>query len=85
MEDLYALKNDDGVRLFSEGEIKNYMQQYHQQLYSKQPLPTYEKEWSNYIENKTQIYQGNRLHESDEYNQPIQLNKCEESLKFTTK
>ena len=29
VEDLYALTNDDKVRLFSEGEIKNYMQQYH--------------------------------------------------------
>ena len=61
------------------------MQQYYQQLYSKQSLATYETEWCNYIENKTQIYQGNRIHESDEYNQPIQLNKSEERLRFTTK
>ena len=60
------------------------MQQYYQQLYSKQFLATYETEWCNYIENKTQIYQRNRIHENDEYNQPIQLNKSEESLRFTT-
>ena len=28
IEDLYASKNDDGVRLFSEGEFKNYTHQY---------------------------------------------------------
>ena len=80
VEDLYALKNDDRLRLFSEGEIKNYAQQYYQQLYLKQSLPTYEKEWSNYIEHKTQIYQENRLHESYEYNQPIQLNEVKRAL-----
>ena len=58
-EDLYSLKNDDGVRLFSESEIKNCTHQYYKQL------------WSNYIENKTDIYQENRLNESDEYHQKI--------------
>ena len=70
---LYALKNDDGIRISSEDEIKSYTRQYHKQLYSKHSLPTYEKEWSNYIENKIHIYQENRLHESDECNQPIHL------------
>ena len=41
VEHLQALKNDDGVRLFSEVEIKNYTHQYYQQLYLKQSLPTY--------------------------------------------
>ena len=59
VEDLDALKNDDGVRLFSEDEIKNYAHQYYKQLYSKHSLPAYEKEWSNYIENKIHIYQEN--------------------------
>ena len=49
VEDLYALKNDDGVRLFSEDEIKSYTHQYYKQLYSKHSLPTYEKELLNYI------------------------------------
>ena len=80
VEDLYALKNDHGVRLFSEDEIKNYTHQYNRQLYSKQSLPTYEKEWSNYIENKIHIYQENRLHESNEYNQPIHLNEVKRAL-----
>ena len=80
VEDLYALKNDDGVRLFSEDEIKNYTHQYNKQLYSKQSLPTYEKEWSNYIENKIHIYQENRLHENDRYNQPIHLNEVKRAL-----
>ena len=60
VEDLYTLKNDDGVRLLSKEKIKNYTHQYYKQLYSKHSLPTYEKEWSNYIENKTHIYQENR-------------------------
>ena len=34
-EDLYALKNDDGVWLFSEDEIKNYTHKNYKQLYSK--------------------------------------------------
>ena len=79
VEDLYALKNDDGVRLFSEDEIKSYTHQYYKQLYSKHSLPTYEK-WSNYIENKIHIYQENRLHESDEYNQPIHLYEVKRAL-----
>ena len=45
LEDLYSLKNDDGINLFSESEIKNYTHQYCKQL------------WSNYIESKTDIYQ----------------------------
>ena len=49
VEDLYALKNDDGVRLFSEDEIESYTHQYYKQLYSKHSLPTYEKELLNYI------------------------------------
>ena len=80
VEDLYALKNNDGVKLFSEDEIKNYTHQYYKQLYSKHSLPTYEKEWSNYIENKIHIYQENQSHESDEYNQPKQLNKVKRAL-----
>ena len=80
VEDLYALKNDDGVRLFSEDEIKSYTHQYYKQLYSKHSLPTYEKEWSNYIENKIHIYQESRLHESDEYNQPIHLIEVKRAL-----
>ena len=80
VEDLHALKNDDRVRLFSEVEIKNYMQQYYQQLYSKQSLPTYEKECSSYIENKTQTFQENTLNESYEYNQPIQQNEVKRAL-----
>ena len=80
VEDLYALKNDDGVRLFSEDEIKSYTHQYYKQLYSKYSLPTYEKEWSNYIENKIHIYQESRLHESDEYNQPIHLIEVKRAL-----
>ena len=80
VEVLYVLKNDDRLRLFSEGEIKNYTQQYYQQLYLKQSLPTYEKEWSNHIEHKTRIYQENKLHESYEYNQPIQLNEVKRAL-----
>ena len=43
-------------------------------------MPTYEKEWSNYIENKIHIYQENWLHESDEYNQPIYLNEVKRAL-----
>ena len=39
-DDVYALKIDDGLRLFSEGEIKNYTQQYYEQLYSKQSVIT---------------------------------------------
>ena len=81
VEDLYALKNDDRVRLFSEGEIKNYTDQYYKQLHSKHSIQTYEK-WSNYIENKTHIHQKNRLHERDEYNQPIQLNEVKRALSF---
>ena len=80
VEDLYALKNDDGVRLFSEDEIESYTHQYYKQLYSKHSLPTYEKEWSNYTESKIHIYQGNRLHENDEYNQPIHLNEVKRAL-----
>ena len=34
VEDLYSLKNDDGVNLFSESEIKNYTHQYYKQLWS---------------------------------------------------
>ena len=56
------------------------MQQYYQQLYSKQSLPTYETQWSSCIENKTQIYQENRLHGSAEYNQAIQLNEVKRAL-----
>ena len=44
-EDLYALKNDDGVRLFSK-DAHQYTHQYYKQLYSKHSLPTYEKEWT---------------------------------------
>ena len=80
VEGLYALKNDDGVRLFSEDEIESYTHQYYKQLYSKHSLPTYEKEWSNYIENKIHIYQESRLHESDEYNQPIHLIEVKRAL-----
>ena len=35
---------------------KTAQQQYYKQIYSKHSLPTYKKQWSNYIENKTQIY-----------------------------
>ena len=79
-EDIHPLKNNGGVRLFSGGEIRNYIQQHYKQLYSKHSLPTYEKQWSNYRENKTQICQENRLHKSDEYNQPIQLNEVKRAL-----
>ena len=82
VEDLYALKNDDGGRLFSEDEIKNYTHQYYKQLYSKHSLPTYQKEWSINIKNKIYIYQENQLHESDEYNQPIQLNGVKRALRL---
>ena len=61
-----CIKNDDGVRFFSEGEIRNYTQQHYKQLYSKHSLPTYKKQWSNYRENKTQIYQEIRLNKIDE-------------------
>ena len=81
VEGLYALKNDDGVRLFSEDEIESYTHQYYKQLYSKHSLPTYEK-WSNYIENKIHIYQENRLHESHEYNQPIHLYEVKRALRL---
>ena len=80
VEDLNTLKNDDRVRLFGEGGIKNYTHQYYKQLYSKHSLPTYEKQWSNYIESKSHIYQENRLHESDGYNQPKQLNEVKRTL-----
>ena len=82
IEDLYALKNDDGGRLFSEDEIKNYTHQYYKQLYSKHLLPTYQKEWSINIKNKIYIYQENQLHKSDEYNQPIQLNGVKRALRL---
>ena len=36
--------------------------------------------WSNHIENKTHIFQENRLYESDEYKQPIQLNQIKTAL-----
>ena len=44
LEDLYELKNDDEVRLFSESEIENYIHQNSNQLYLKRSLPTHEKQ-----------------------------------------
>ena len=85
VEDLYTLREDDEVRLFSEDETKNYTNQFYKQLYSKHSLLTYEKEWSNYIENKIDIYQENRSHESDEYNHPIHLNEVKGALNLLRK
>lgn len=70
-------RNFISLRVF---EIKNYTHQYFKQLYLKHSLPAYEKQWSNYIENKTHIYMENRLPEKEEYNQPIQLYERKRAL-----
>ena len=80
VEDLYALKNDGGLRLFSEDEIKNYTNYTTSNYTQKTHYKHTKKKCSNYIENKIHIYQQNWLHESDECNQPIYLNEVKRAL-----
>ena len=57
VEDLYALKNDGGLRLFSEDEIKNYTNYTTSNYTQKTHYKHTKKKCSNYIENKIHIYQ----------------------------
>ena len=82
LEDLYALK----MMTYPDYSVKVKSKIIHVSTaslsYSKHSLPRYEKHWSSYTGNKTHIYQENRLHENDEYNQPIQLNEVKRALRL---
>ena len=52
-EDLYAIKNKNGEKLFNEKDIKQYIELYYKELYlKKKTSSTYHKFWTEFIENR---------------------------------
>ena len=70
-EDLYAIKNQNGEKIFNEKDIKQYTELYYKELYSKRTSSTYHKSWTGFIEKEIEKLHENRKHEKDKMNDPI--------------
>ena len=49
-EDLHAIKNQNGEKIFNEKGIKQYTELYYKEWYSKRTSSTYRKSWTEVIE-----------------------------------
>ena len=58
-EDLIAIKDDKGSRLFSEKEIKLHKMNYYKELYTKRDSPKYNQQWTNFINSQMKKYLTN--------------------------
>ena len=67
-EDLIAIKDYKGNRLFSEEEINLYTMNYYKKLYIKKDSPNYNQQWTNFINNQVKKYLTNSTSNQEEYN-----------------
>ena len=55
-EDLIAIKDDKGSRLFREEETKLHAMNYYKKLYTKRDSPIYYQQWTNFKNNQVKKY-----------------------------
>ena len=72
-EDLIAIKDDKGNRLFSEREIKLHKMNYYKELYTKRDIPKYNQQWTNFINNQMKKYLTNVTSNQEDNNKDITL------------
>ena len=80
-EDLYAIKNQNGEKIFNEKDIKQYTELYYKELYSKRTSSTYHKSWTEFIEKEIEKLHENRKHEKDKMNDPINEKEVQQAIK----
>ena len=71
-EDLIAIKDYKGNRLFSEEEINLHTMKYYKKLYIKRDSPNYNQQWTNFIDNQVKKYLTNNTSNQEEYNKDKQ-------------
>ena len=80
-EDLIAIKDDKGNRLFSEEEIKLHSMNYYKKLYTKRDSPNYNKQWTNFTNNQVKKYLTNNTSNQEEYSKDITLFEVKRATK----
>ena len=80
-EDLYAIKIQNGEKIFNEKDIKQYTELYYKDLYSKRTSSTYHRSLTEFIEKETEKLHENRKHEKDKMNDPINEKEVQQAIK----
>ena len=70
-EDLPAIKNQNGEKIFNEKDIRQYTELYYKEWYSKRTSLTYRESWTEVIEKEIEKWHEKRKHEKDKMNDPI--------------
>ena len=71
-EDLIAIKDYKGNRLFSEEEINLHTMNYYKKFYIKRDSPNYNQQWTDFINNQVKKYLTNNTSNQEEYNKDKQ-------------
>ena len=80
-EDLTAIKDDKGSRLFSEEEMKLHTMNYYKKLSAKRDSPNYNQQWKNFINNQVKKYLTNNTSNQEEYSKDITLYEVKQATK----
>ena len=80
-ENLYAIKNQNGDKIFNAKDIKQYTELYYKELYSKRTSSIYHKSWTEFIEKEIESFHENRKHEKDKMNDPINEKEVQQAIK----
>ena len=70
-EDLLAVKKEDGTRLFSEADIKEYTSSYFTDLYSPTTSQLFSPQWTKLIEDEVKFFHSIETMNSHPMNSPI--------------
>ena len=81
IEDLLAIKKEDGTRLFLEKDIKEYTENYYTNLYSSSTSELFSPEWTKLIEEEVKLFHSVNIMNSHPINAPITLEETLNAIK----
>ena len=77
LEDMWAIKSEEGTPLYNPVEVKNETAEYYERLYSPRSDVLYSEEWSNKVEDRMKELERCHLFEEQPLNQPLQFKEVQ--------
>lgn len=81
LEDMWALKNDEGTILYNTEEIKAETARYYEELYSPRTNPLYRQDWTDHIQEKIELRSEDLdTHHNHPMNRPISKEEVKNAI-----
>ena len=77
LDDLFAVKSEDGERIFNPETIKEYTANYYENLYTPSEAEDFCPEWTSWIEKLNHIRLETKGYDNLPYNQPLQKSETD--------